>query len=243
MLLPFLAFSPVFSGEKTAEQTAELQPFLTTYCFKCHDEDVQKGDLRLDSVAGSIDPVKDRDLWLSVLEQLETREMPPKDPLPSEDEYLAADTTRVGTLMTAHGFSRQNFSFLDGVTSDHHGMSHHKNKDDLTSEYIRVSTWYIEQLSYFLQRMKSIREGDGNLLDNSIVLYGSGMKDGNGHVKDDLPILVAGRGGGTLRQGRHLRREKGTPHSNLLHTVGRAMGLEQESFNGVSTGVVDGLIV
>jgi hypothetical protein len=153
------------------------------------------------------------------------------------------DTTRVGTLMTAHGFSRQNFSFLEGVTSDHHGMSHHKNKKDLTTEYTRVSTWYIEQLAYLLGRMKSIREGDSNLLDNTIVFYGSGMKDGNGHVKNDLPIIVAGHGGGSLKQGQHLRCAKGTPHSNVLHTIGRAMGLEQETFNGVSTGLVDGLIV
>ncbi|MAS93880.1 MAG: hypothetical protein CMO55_11865 [Verrucomicrobiales bacterium] len=153
------------------------------------------------------------------------------------------DTTRVGTLMTAHGFSRQNFSFLDGVTSDHHGMSHHKNKEDSVQEYTRVSTWYIEQLAYLLERMRSIEEGDGNLLDNSVVLYGSGMKDGNGHIKNDLPLLVAGGGGGKLRQGQHIRCEKGTPHSNLLHTIGGVMGLESETFNGVSTGVVDSLIV
>lgn len=153
------------------------------------------------------------------------------------------DTTRVGTLMTAHGFSRQNFSFLEGVTSDHHGMSHHKNKEDAVREYTRVSQWYIEQFAYFLQRMRSIGEGDGTLLDNSAVLYGSGMKDGNGHVKNDLPLLVAGGGGGRLRQGQHIRCDEGTPHSNLLHTLGDVMGLETESFNGVSTGVVDQLIV
>lgn len=152
------------------------------------------------------------------------------------------DTTRVGTLMTAHGFSRQNFSFLEGVSSDHHGMSHHKNKADLVSEYTRVSTWYIEQFAYLLERMKSIPEGDGNLLENSIVLYGSGMKDGNGHIKNDIPIVLAGNGGGRFQSGQHLQCEKGTPHSNLLHTIATGMGVEQESFNGVSTGLIDGLL-
>lgn len=152
------------------------------------------------------------------------------------------DTSRVGTLMTAHGFSRQNFSFLDGVSSDHHGMSHHKNKEDLVAEYTKVSTWYIEQFAYMLNRMKGIQEGDGSLLDHSIVLYGSGMKDGNGHVKNDLPLLVAGGGNGRLKQGQHLKEKKGTPHSNLLLTVGQAMGLETEQFNGVSTGTVSGLL-
>jgi len=152
------------------------------------------------------------------------------------------DTTRVGTLMTAHGFSRQNFSFLDGVTSDHHGMSHHKNTEALVAEYTTVSRWYVEQFAYLLERMRTIREGDGTLLDNTAVLYGSGMKDGNGHVKNDLPLLVAGRCGGTLRQGRLVRCAKGTPHANLLHTLSRAMGSEEEDFNGVSNGIVDDLL-
>ena len=153
------------------------------------------------------------------------------------------DTTRVGTVMTAHGFSRQNFSFLDGVTSDHHGMSHHKEQKDLVAEYTRVSQWYVENLAYLLGRMKAIKEGDGTLLSNSVVLYGSGMKDGNGHIKNDLPLVVAGQAGGKLRTGEHVVCEKGTPHSNLLHTIGQAMGLEEETFNGVSTGVVDRLVV
>ncbi|MCP5540852.1 MAG: DUF1552 domain-containing protein [Akkermansiaceae bacterium] len=152
------------------------------------------------------------------------------------------DTTRVGTLMTAHGFSRQNFSFLDGVSSDHHGMSHHKNKADAIGEYTKVSTWYIEQFAYLLGRLKAIDEGGTSLLENAAVLYGSGMKDGNGHIRNDLPLLVAGRAGGSLKQGRHLACEAGTPHSNLLLTLGQAMGLETDSFNGVSTGTVSELL-
>lgn len=152
------------------------------------------------------------------------------------------DTTRVGTLMAAHGFSRQNFSFLDGVSGDHHGMSHHKHQPAAVAEYTRVSTWYIEQFAYLLDRMRHLDEGDGSLLDHSVVLYGSGMKDGNGHVKEDLPLIVAGRGGGALRQGRHVAAAKGTPHSNLLLTLAQAMDLETETFNEVGLHTVGGLL-
>ncbi|MCB1089966.1 MAG: hypothetical protein KDL87_00440, partial [Verrucomicrobiae bacterium] len=99
-----------------------------------------------------------------------------------------------------------------------------------------------EQFAYLLGKMKSIDEGDGSLLDHSVVLYGCGMKDGNGHIKDDLPLVVAGRGGGRLKQGQHLISAKGSPHSNLLLTLGQVMGLEIDQFNGVSTGTVTGLM-
>lgn len=152
------------------------------------------------------------------------------------------DSTRVATLMTAHGFSRQNFSFLEGVTSDHHGMSHHKNQETAIAEYTTVSRWYISQLSYLLERMQQIDEGPGSLLDHSIVLYGSGMKDGNGHVKNDLPIILAGGGHGALRTGRHVTCKPGTPLANLLLTLGQKCGLEIDSMNGASTGTLSELL-
>lgn len=153
---------------------------------------------------------------------------------------LWTDTTRVGTLMTAHGFSRQNFSFIDGVNSDHHGMSHHKNEDDLVAEYVAVSNWYASQVAYMLDRMKAIDEGNGSLLDNTIVLYGSGMKDGNGHKKEDLPILLAGGGSGAIKTGRHLACKAKTPLANLHQSLAEKFELEDQvaSFNGVGTGTV-----
>ena len=151
------------------------------------------------------------------------------------------DTTRVGTLMTAHGFSRQNFAFLDGVTSDHHGMSHHKNQEQAVGEYTKVSQWYIQQLAYFLDRMSSIDEGNGSLLDNSTVLYGSSMKDGNGHVKDNLPIVLAGRGGGAIKPGRHIVCEPHTPLANLHLTIAQNYGVETDHFNHGSTGTISQL--
>jgi len=150
------------------------------------------------------------------------------------------DTTRVCTLMTAHGFSRQNFSFLDGVSRDHHGMSHHKENAAQVKEYTRVSQWYIEQFAYFLDRLKSIDEGSGSLYDNSVVLYGCGMKDGNGHRRKNLPIVVAGGGKGQLQGGRHLK-VKSQPLSNLHFTIGQKFGLSHLDFNKLGSRNLDGL--
>ena len=174
----------------------------------------------------------------------------PADGIPARrDEHLRimldlmvlafwTDTTRVATLMTAHGFSRQNFSFLDGVTSDHHGMSHHMNRAPAIAEYTKVSHWYIEQLAYLLTKMKQIDESDGSLLDHTVVLYGSEMKDGNGHIRTNLPILLAGRGRGMLKTGRHVVLDPHTPLANLHLTLAQMFGCEIDSFNGVSTGTL-----
>lgn len=150
------------------------------------------------------------------------------------------DTTRVGTLMTAHGFSRQNFSFIDGVSGDHHGISHHKNQPKPVEQYTRVSTWYIEQFAYMLERMKSIDEDGASLLDNSIVLYGSGMKDGNGHKRGNLPILLAGSGQGSLKPGRHINTGQ-QPLANLHLSIAQKFGIEQDHFNGAGVSTIQEL--
>ncbi len=156
---------------------------------------------------------------------------------------LQTDTTRVATFMSAHGFSRQNFTFLDGVKNDHHGMSHHKNQEALVKEYTIVSRWYAQQVQYLLTKMRGIDEGNGCLLDNSIVLYGSEMKDGNGHIKEDLPLVLIGKGQGRVKTGQHLALDKGTPLANLHLTIAQQFGAEIPSFNNVSTGTLNGLFV
>jgi hypothetical protein len=155
---------------------------------------------------------------------------------------LQTDTTRVGTFMSAHGFSRQNFTFLDGVKNDHHGMSHHKHQPSLVAEYTTVSRWYAAQVAYFLEKMRAVEEGNGSLLDNSIVLYGSEMKDGNGHIKTDLPLVLIGKGQGRLATGRHLACPRGTPLANLHLTLLQKFGIEASHFNQRSTGTIAGLV-
>lgn len=154
---------------------------------------------------------------------------------------LQTDTTRVGTFMSAHGFSRQNFTFLDGVKNDHHGMSHHKNQEALVKEYTTVSRWYAQQVQYLLTQMRGIDEGGSSLLDSSVVLYGSEMKDGNGHIKEDLPLVLIGKGQGRMKTGQHLAFDKGTPLANLHLTLAQQFGTEMESFNNVSTGTLSGI--
>lgn len=154
---------------------------------------------------------------------------------------LQTDTTRVATFMSAHGFSRQNFTFLDGVKNDHHGMSHHKNQEALVQEYTTVSRWYAGQVRYLVDKMKAVDEGNGTLLDNSLVLYGSEMKDGNGHIKEDLPLVLLGGAQVRLRTGRHIAFAPGTPLADLHLTLARQFGVKMESFNETGRSTLNGL--
>ena len=170
----------------------------------------------------------------------------PEDRLPPRAEHVKimldlltlafqTDTTRVATFVMAHGFSRQNFTFLEGVTGDHHTMSHHKEKPEWTQPYTIVSRWYVSNLVYLIEKMKQIDEGHGTtLLDNTMILYGSGLKDGNGHVTHDLPLLLAGRAGGRLNPGRRIVFPEDTPVENLHLTLAQTMGIEAERFNSSS---------
>lgn len=129
------------------------------------------------------------------------------------------DTTRVCTFMFGNAVSGMNFSFLDGVSSGHHQVSHHQNEEDNLRQYERITRWHVEQYAYLLDRLRQIPEGDGNVLDNSLILFGSGLRDGNSHSPVDLPVLLAGKGGGRIRSGQHLRCEPKTPMSNLFVTM------------------------
>lgn len=151
------------------------------------------------------------------------------------------NTTRVATFMMAHGFSRQNFTFIEGVNGDHHSISHHKEDPKLTEPYTLVSRWYVSQLVYLVERLQSVQERDGKtLLDNTMVLYGSALKNGNGHTTQNLPVLLAGRGGGSLNPGRRIVLPEETPLTNLHLTLAQNMGIETERFN-TSTGSINEL--
>lgn len=151
------------------------------------------------------------------------------------------DSTRVATFMFGNEVSGKNFSFLDGVSGGHHEISHHENDPAKLEQYKRINLWHMRQYAYLLQRMKGIREGSGTLLDNAMVMLGSGMKDGNAHRPENLPILLAGRGGGTITPGRHLVFEKKTPLCNLYRSLLVRMGTPVSAF-GDSTGELPGLL-
>jgi hypothetical protein len=151
-----------------------------------------------------------------------------------------SDSTRISTFMFGNAVSNKNFSFLEGVKGAHHEMSHHENKEDKLEQYKRINTWHVAQTAYMLEKMDSIPEGEGTLLDNSMVLFGAGMRDGNAHNPHDLPVLLAGRAGGTLASGRHLVYPKNTQLCNLYQSMLRRMGTPVERFSD-STGELEGL--
>ncbi|TVQ00719.1 MAG: DUF1552 domain-containing protein [Planctomycetaceae bacterium] len=138
------------------------------------------------------------------------------------------DSTRVASLMFANDVSGRNFSFVDGVTGSHHELSHHENKQEKIDQYQRINRWHVEQFASMLAKLKAIPEGDGNLLDNSMILFGSSMSDGNRHDPDNLPILLGGRGGGTIDSGQHLHAD--VPLCNLYVSMLDRMGIEVEAF-------------
>ncbi len=141
------------------------------------------------------------------------------------------DTTRIATFMFANSVSNCNFSQLvDGVNGGHHEMSHHANKPEMIDQYSRITRWHVEQFAYLLDKLRNVHEGDGTLLDNSVVLMGSGMSDGNEHNPDNLPILVGGRGGGKIAPGRHIANDKGTPLCNLYVSLLNCAGVGVNHF-------------
>lgn len=150
------------------------------------------------------------------------------------------DSTRVATFMFGNEVSGKNFSFLPGVSGSHHEISHHENNKTKLDEYARINTWHIQQYSYMLEKLQGIKEGNGTLLDNSLVLFGSGMKDGNAHSPYNLPVVLAGRGGGKIASGKHLVFEKNTPMCNLYRAMLSCFDIPASHF-GDSSEVLHGI--
>jgi hypothetical protein len=125
-----------------------------------------------------------------------------------------ADLTRVVTFVHANEGSNRSYPFI-GVSDGHHDLSHHAGDAEKQAKISKINQFHASHLASFLQKLKETPEGDGNLLDHSMIAYGSAIGDGNRHNHDDLPILLAGRGCGTLKPGRHIRYEHETPLNNL----------------------------
>ena len=151
------------------------------------------------------------------------------------------DSTRVMSFMFANDVSGRNFSFLPGVSGGHHDMSHHEGKEEKFLQYREITRWHAGELAYLLRKLDSVREGEGTLLDNSMVLFGSSISDGNSHNPNNLPIVVAGSAGGALRTGQHVASPKETPLCNLYLTMLDAIGADAQSF-GDSTGTLTDVV-
>jgi hypothetical protein len=149
------------------------------------------------------------------------------------------DVTRISTFMFANEGSNRSYPFID-VPESHHDLSHHGGDPKKHEKIKKINRFHVSQFAYFLNKLKSIQEGEGNLLDNSMIVYGSGISDGNRHNHNDLPILLAGKAGGTIQTGRHVKVEKDTPLNNLYLSLLDRMGAPVDRF-GDSTGRLEGL--
>lgn len=146
------------------------------------------------------------------------------------------DTTRVSSFIMAHDGSNRQYPFI-GVRDGHHDLSHHGNDEEKLAKIAKINRFHTTQFAYFLEKLKSIKEGDGTLLDNCMIVYGGGLGDGNAHNHDNLPVLVAGGGGGTIKSGRHVKLPGETPMTNLFLSLLDRVDAPTERL-GDSTGLL-----
>jgi hypothetical protein len=147
------------------------------------------------------------------------------------------DSTRIATFIVAHDGSNRPYPTI-GIRDGHHDLSHHRNDEAKKKLLARINRYHVEQFGKFLDRLKSIPEGNGTLLDNCLIQYGSALSNGNEHDPHDLPILLAGGGGGRLATGRHLKVDDRTPMTNLYRSMLDSAGVHTEKI-GDSTGKLD----
>jgi hypothetical protein len=145
------------------------------------------------------------------------------------------DSTRVATLLLAHDGSNRSFDQI-GISEGHHDLTHHQNRKDWIAKVADIDLWYAQQFAKFLDKMSRVKDADGrSLLHNSMIVYGSGNADGNRHTHTNLPVLLAGAGGGRLKTGRYVQ-HGGKPMTNLFLGLAQNLGVEKLDRFGDSTG-------
>jgi hypothetical protein len=147
-----------------------------------------------------------------------------------------AEITRVSTFLMCKELSGATYP-KSGVRDAFHTLSHHSNVKENIERFSVLNTYHVGLFAYFLEKLRATPDGDGTLLDHSLVLYGSGMSDGNQHNHTDLPVVLAGGASGRLKGGRHLRHPKNTPMANLLVAILDTLAIPTEKF-GDSNGEV-----
>lgn len=153
---------------------------------------------------------------------------------------MQTDSSRILSFMFTNAGSNRSYPEI-GVSEGHHESSHHGKSEHKQQNIAKINRFHVDRFAYFLSRLSQVRENNGKtLLENSMVVYGSGISDGDRHNHDDLPILLAGAGAGRIQTGRHIRYENGTPLCNLYLWMMRQMGAKAESF-GDSTSEITGL--
>jgi hypothetical protein len=150
-----------------------------------------------------------------------------------------ADLTRVVTFMMAREGSNRSYREIE-VSDGHHNCTHHQNDPDKIAKTIKINAHHMNQFAYFVEKMKSTPDGDGTLLDHSLILYGSSLSDGNKHTHTDLPTMLIGGASGKVKGGRHVKCADETPMNNLLLSMLEKTGIATEKL-GDSTGKLEHL--
>jgi hypothetical protein len=200
-------------------------------------------------VAEYLDSVRDIERRIQIAELQSERELPtveqPAGVPESFIEYaklmfdlnvlaFQCDLTRVSTFLVGREKSSRSFPEI-GVVDSHHPVSHHQNRPETLEKKSKIDKLHVSLYAHFLERLKETPDGDGNLLDHSLILYGAGMSESDGHVHHDLPVLLAGGGAGSVKSGRHIQFEGHTPLTNLHLTLLDKMGVPIDNL-GDSTG-------
>lgn len=150
------------------------------------------------------------------------------------------DSTRIATFLLANEGSNRAFSEID-IAEGHHFLTHHQNKQEMIDKVAEIDLFYMKQFARFLEKMRATKDVDGkSLLDNSMIVYGSGNSDGNRHTHVNLPVITAGGGGGTLTPGRFVKYNS-VPMSNLLLSMADRLGVKDVARLGDSTGRLSGV--
>jgi Protein of unknown function (DUF1552) len=254
---PKLVFERLFGSGGDAERARRDAARKSVLDFVREDTADLKGKLgatdqrKLDEYFSSVRDIEQRIAKAEKLPPVKTPEFKVPTTVPAVyEEHLhlmadlmvlafQADVTRVATFVLANEGSNKPYPFA-GVPEGHHDLSHHGNDAKKKAKIRDINTFHVKQLAYLLGKLRSVQEGDGTLLDHCMLAYGSGNSDGNAHNHDNLPILLAGGGCGTIKQGRHIKYAKETPLNNLWLAMLDRMDVKLAGL-GDSTGALKGL--
>jgi len=152
---------------------------------------------------------------------------------------LQADLTRVMTFLVTHEGTSRAYREL-GISDGHHPLTHHRNQEDMMEKVAQINEYHIQQFAKWIGKLKEAKEGDGSLLDHTMIVYGAGLSDGNRHLHEDLPTVIVGKANGTIKPGRRVVYRRETPMCNLFLSMMDRMGVHMDHF-GDATGHLDGV--
>src|SRR5688572_233419 len=253
---PRVVFERLFGGGATAEERlarmSANRSILDFVAGELKDLSVGLGARDKTRLGEYSDNVREIERRIQRAEaQAQTRPDVPPEPVGVPESYgehvalmfdllalaFQADLTRVFTFMVAREVSQRTYPEL-GVGEPHHAVSHHGNRAESIQKHTKVNLYHMGLFARFIERLQSTPDGDGSLLDHSLIVYGSGMSDGNGHTGGPLPLAIVGGGSGRMRGNRHIRTAQNTPMANLLLSVAQKFDIAQDKF-GISTGAVE----